>query len=1057
MAVCAICQEENPLRAKFCLECGAPITGPRTNGREVRKVVTLVFSDISGSTAMAESLDPETVRRVMARYFESMKPVIERHGGVVEKFVGDAVLAVFGIPALHEDDALRAVRAADEMRVVLRALNKELERDRGVSLQVRMGVNSGEVVAGNLSLGEEFVTGDAVNVAARLEQAAAPGEILIGRATYRLVKNAVEVEALAPLKLKGKSEPVPAYRLLSVHKDAPAFARHSDAPLVGRTHELELLQQALERSGRERSCHLFTILGAAGVGKSRLVGEFITQRCSVSRVVQGRCLPYGEGITLWPLAEVIRDAAGLGASSSRTEVETRLGDVLSALPERTRVLGLLLQILGLEKTVATTEELAWASRQMLERLALDSSLVVLIDDIHWAEPALLDIVEYIATWSRDSPFLLLCVARPEFLDSRPNWGAGRLNATSLLLEPLSVEESRQLISGLLGEAGLPSDVSQRLFENAEGNPLFVEQMLEMLIDDGLLIETASGWALGPTDELKVPPTISALISARLDRLDPSERLVIERAAVVGKEFSLSAVCHLGPGEEAQSVSDDLAALTRKELIRPLDQDPGGELTFRFRHILIRDAAYESISKERRSDLHLAYADWMNTALPSEGVGFAEILAHHLSQAHSNKRDLGCPPQVLRPIASEAARQYEISGERALARSDFPAAAKLLRNGAALVVEPMESAYLLLLLAEVLYLQGCSEEALEHLDQISDTHDVLMNTRSEIVRTLILASMGDQSAVRRGQELGRDAVPLFETVSDLRWVARAWTLATYSYNLLGETAEQIDAAEKAVAAAVAAEDRHVEMQARTWLGAAHAHGFTPVDEVLSFVEMQRASTGDALGFHGFLLVIQGLMRSLIGEFDEARADVRRAIELTEDLGLSFLADLRRGTLAWVEMVAGDYEECCRQLRDLRDRLEGHGDKLYLSTFLAQEADCLCELGRYEEAEKAALYSKEITAPDDVASAAGWRGALARVLAARGEFHRANDLLAEGAEILLATETFYRADFSVQAAKVHLAANEVQEARRCFGEARKDFVRKGATACVASVDRWAAPLG
>jgi predicted ATPase/class 3 adenylate cyclase len=1040
------------------MNCAAPLARRPGEGREVRKVVTLVFTDVTGSTPMAERLDPETFRRVMARYFESMKPVIERHGGVVEKFVGDAVLAVFGIPVLHEDDALRAVRAAEEMRLTLGDLNKELERDRGVSLQVRIGVNSGEVVAGDLSIGEEFVTGDAVNVAARLEQAAPPGDILLGRSTYRLVKNAVEVEPLDPLELKGKSEPVSAYRLLTVSKDAPAFARHPDAPLVGRAHELELLQRALERTAHESSCHLFTILGAAGVGKSRLVSEFIDERRSSSRVVQGRCLPYGEGITLWPLAEVIKDAAGLSESSSRTEVESQLRKILSEMSDGARVSGLLLQILGVDKTVASTEELAWASRRLLEKLASDSSLIVLVDDIHWAEPALLDIIEYIATWSRDSPFLFLCVARPEFLDARPNWAAGKLNATSLLLEPLSAEESGQLVEGLLGEAGLPGDVSQLVFESAEGNPLFVEQLLEMLIDDGLLTETADGWVLAaPIEQLTVPPTINALISARLDRLGHRERLAIERASVVGKEFSLSAVSHLAPGEEKQRVADDLTALTRKEMIRPLDQDPGGELTFGFRHILIRDAAYDSISKERRADLHLDFADWMQTTVPVDGVGFAEILAHHLSLAHRNKRDLGSPPEVLHPIASQAARQYEISGERALARSDFPAAAKLLRNGAALVVDPMESSFLLLLLAEVLYLQGCSEEALEYLDQISDSTDELMNTRTEIVRTLILASMGDRSAVRRGQELGRASVPLFEAADDLRWVARAWTLATYSYNVLGETAEQIDAAERAVAAAVAADDRHVELQARTWLGAAHAHGFTPVDEVLTFIESQRASTPDALGFQGFLFVIQGLMRSLIGQFEEARDDVGRAIELTEELGLSFLADLRRGTLAWVEMVAGDYEECCRQLRDLRERLERHGDKLYLSTFLAQEADCLCELGRYEDAETAALYSREITAPDDVASAAGWRGALARVLVARGDIEASNRLLAEGAEILLPTETFYRADFSVQAAKVHLVAGDVEEARRCFAAARKDFARKGATACVASVDSWAAPLG
>ena len=422
MLTCAACGRENPDGSRFCNACGADLAEPAVAEREYRKVVTLLFCDVVGSTALGESTDPEALRGLLGRYFDEMKAIVERHGGSVEKFIGDAVMAVFGVPQLHEDDALRAIRAAVEMRDALPELGVE----------ARIGVNTGEVVVGTA---ERLATGDAVNVAARLEQAAGAGEVLLGPETAALVRDAVETEELV-LELKGKSEPLVAHRLISLQAQAPAFARRFDAPLVGRERELRRLQEAFGQAVADRSCQLFTVLGSAGVGKSRLTAEFIGS-VDGARVVRGRCLPYGEGITYWPVIEVLKqlppareldlDPAALGA------IEGLLGD---------------------EPSVSATEEIPWALRKLFESAAASAPLVVVFDDIHWAEPAFLDLIEHVADLSRAAPILLLCLARPELLDRQPGWGGGKLNATTVLLEPLSATQTDELLERLLGEATL---------------------------------------------------------------------------------------------------------------------------------------------------------------------------------------------------------------------------------------------------------------------------------------------------------------------------------------------------------------------------------------------------------------------------------------------------------------------------------------------------------------------------------------------------------------------------------------------------------------------------
>jgi class 3 adenylate cyclase len=440
--------------------------------REMRKVVSVVFCDLSGSTALGERTDPEVLRTRMRGYYERMRQILERHGGMVEKFIGDAVMAVFGVPVAHEDDAMRAVRAAWEMRAAVPRLG----------LQARIGVNTGEVVAGE---GDTLVTGDAVNVAARLEQLAETGEVLIGGETRQLVRDAVRVEPVQ-VAAKGKAGLVMAYRLLNVDPAAAAVARRLDTPLIGRRPELQQLRQAFERSVRERRCHLFTVLGAAGVGKSRLTAEFVSGLGATT--LSGRCLEYGEGITFWPVVSVLKQ---LGERAEETLARLVNGSFSKG-------------------------ELFWDVRSQLENVARERPLVVVFDDVQWGQETFLDLIDHVADLSRGAPLLLLCLARPDLLDKRPTWGGGKLNATTILLEPLTAEECAELIDA---HGGTEPGTRERIVASADGNPLFVEEMLAF-VREGRDVGT--------------PSTVRALLQGRLDQLARGERTVIEGGAIEGE-------------------------------------------------------------------------------------------------------------------------------------------------------------------------------------------------------------------------------------------------------------------------------------------------------------------------------------------------------------------------------------------------------------------------------------------------------------------------------------------------------------------------------------------
>jgi class 3 adenylate cyclase len=682
VAVCAQCGRESPDDFGFCPGCGAPLA-PVPERRDVRKVVTVLFCDLTGSTAIGDRTDPEPLRALMSRYYDSARAVLERHGGTVEKFVGDAVMAVFGIPVSTENDALRAVRAAVELR----------DGVHGLGLEARIGVNTGAVVAGER---DTLVTGDAVNVAARLEQAAGPGEILLGAETVGLVRDAVEVEPVE-LALKGKPDAVAASRLLRLDAAAAGVARRLDRPLVGRARERERLRADFADAAAGPTCRLFTLIGPAGVGKSRLVADFLEHVGDSATVARGRALSYGEGITYWPLVEILIQ---LGLDPE---------DALRSSPADTQL----------------------ATRALLERVAAERPLVVVLDDLQWAEAPLLDLVDHLADWSRDAPLFLLCVARPELLDVRPGWGGGKLNATSILLEPLADDEAAALADELLDGVALDGETRLRILATAEGNPLFLEEMA------ALARESNGG--------VDVPPTIQALLQARLDTLEPPDRAVIERGAVEGKVFHRGAVTALAPEPLRDDVPQRLLSLVRKELVRPDRSQLPGDDAFRFRHLLIRDAAYESLPKAVRAELHETFAEWLDGH--AELVEQDEIVGYHLEQAAESRRALDASDERAAELGERAAARLVAAGTAAFDREDLHAVRNLLGRAVALLPEGPSRRAVIPDLADALAGSGDDERVAELLAELEqgDERDRAVAAAIRIGRDPIAAGEPEEVA------------------------------------------------------------------------------------------------------------------------------------------------------------------------------------------------------------------------------------------------------------------------------------------------------------------------
>jgi class 3 adenylate cyclase len=977
-----------------------PAPAPAADAPErVRRPVTVVFADLVGSTTLAERLDPESLHGVLARYSEACADVLERHGGTVEKFVGDAVVAVFGLPRLHEDDALRAARAAVELRQVAADLSGDLEAEWGVGIDVRVAVNSGEVFVAAGGRRDAFASGDALNVAARLEQSAQVGEILLGEQTQRLVEHLVRAEPLEPLEVKGRAAKVQAWRLLDLLAEEPP---RPATPFVGRERELAELEQALAHATTEHACRLCTVLGPPGIGKSRLTRELIEAVGDRATVLVGRCPSYGAGITYLPLAEIVRQ---LGR-----DPVLRLAELLEADDRAELIASLVLGTAGLAEGQSQTEDTAWAFRRLFEALARERPLVAVFEDLHWAEPALLDLLDSLAGFSKGAPILVLCLARPELLEQRASWATPQPTRTLLTLEPLPETHARALVDHL-GPQDIDPGGRARIVETAEGNPLFLEQLTAVHAEGA---------------EPSLPPTVQAVLAARIDRLDAGERTVLQRASVEGRGFHRGALIGLLPETERAALESRLIALVNKQLLRPDPPQLAGEDAFRFAHVLIREAAYTGLSKRLRAELHERIARWLEGKPDAQ----EEIVGYHLEQAARYKAELGQPDAAL---AERAGDHLAAAGRRALWRVDEPAAASLLERALKLTRPLRLDVQLELDLARVFFMAdpqraaALAEAALEHAQAAGDEGGAALARVVAAERRLFFAADADVDEL---EALAGAALPLLEQAGDHAGLAHVWNaLALGVANSRGRFEDMAHASEQAIRHARLAGHPHSVLFA---LPLALILGPRPADEALRALDAalpENPSPPDML--------LRAVLVAMLGRFDEAWPLAREA----NDRLRALRGNSEELWLADIATLAGDYEAAARYLRRSCESMETRGIRGILSGCAAELGRVLCARGLYDDAEPLAQLGRQLADENDVWAQQRWRQAEALVDAASGKHAEAERLAREAVAIAERTDGLnHQGDALSDLAEVLHAADRTNEAAAALEQAVERYERK-----------------
>jgi tetratricopeptide (TPR) repeat protein len=927
---------------------------------------------------------------------------------------------VFGVPRLHEDDPLRAVRATVELRLAMEELNAELDRDWGVTLHTRTGVNTGEVVAGDPAGGQALVTGDAVNVAARLEQLAGSDEILIGEATHRLTANAIQAERVPPLEARGKSTPLQAWRLQAVLGHEP-YRRRLEMPLVDRRDELAQLRDAYGRCIRQRSCALFTIVGPAGIGKSRLTMEFLRSVEGEAQVLTGRCLPYGEGITYWPLVEILRRVAG-------DDVEGGVRAVMDGDADADQVALLMAAVAGSSQQPAIADDVSWAARRLFETLSRQRPLVISFEDVNWAEPTLLDLIGHVAEWARESPLMLLCSARNELLERRSTWAGGLRNATTALLEPLSDDDSADMVAQLRSDEPLAEDTRLRVIALAGGNPLFVEQLLATMGTDQQPDVTALS-------------TIHAVISARLDALPAGEREVLECASVMGKEFGGEPLSATLGGDAGEA----LTALVRKDLIRPTRSAFHGRAAYRFGHLLVRDSAYGRIPKRRRAELHERFVEWMRASGVIDEAG--EVAGYHLEQAYLLRTQLGPADDAARELGLRAGRALTEAGMRAQRRLDAPAAANLLGRAAALLAGDREARLELLpdlALAQLRLDQ--TEQARAVLDEALSLSIELADSRNE-QRALLGHAYLLWTATGDGSELERTAaraVPVLEQAGDAAGLVRAWLWRGFAHQSRSQYAEAVSALEQArhhlAAAGGVAEERSVfgNLALSLWLSA------TPCDQAIArcraLIEQERGrhSTAEAHVAIPLAMLLAGS-----GQSAAAYQVLAAAGDLFDRTPGTSRSEIAHYT-GVVHLTAGDLVAAEDSLRSGIALAQEHPGTLNLTDIEAALATVLCEGGRFAEALDLAERSRLHAAPGDVGNQIGWRQALARASAGVDKTVEAVALAGQAVELAEGTDSpILQADALLAQAEVLARAGQPDQSRDSAARALERYRQKGIT--------------
>jgi class 3 adenylate cyclase/tetratricopeptide (TPR) repeat protein len=900
---CPQCGQETPEGFPRCANCGALLAEEPAVVREERKIVTAVFVDLVGSTERAERLDPEDVRAVLAPFHERVRAELERFGGTVEKFIGDAVVALFGAPVAHEDDAERAVRAALAAQEAIAELNASSE----LALQVRIGIATGEALVAlgaRTEEGEHTASGDVMNTAARLQQSAPAGRVLVGEPTYRITRDAISYREAAAVDAKGKAEPLRTWQAISARSPLGVdIVQRGPAPLVGREKELAFLRDALERARAESGIQLVTLVGVPGIGKSRLIFELLSAIGEDDIAWrQGRCLPYGDGVTFWALGEIVKSEAGIFESDAADEAERKLRQLLvdriDDERERPWVEEHVRPLIGLgsasEPETDRQSEAFTAWRRLLEEMADRKPLVVVVEDLHWADEQLLDFVDHLVDWAQDVPLMVLCTARPELLERRGGWGGGKPNAVTLSLAPLSDDETAELLSALLELGPLVPEQREELVARAGGNPLYAEQYARLVVERG-----------GP-GELALPETVHGIIAARLDAVTPSEKRLLQDAAVTGKVFWAGCLATMD-GEEPRGVEEVLHGLERKEFVRRQRRSSvAGESEYAFRHVLVREVAYSQIPRAARAEKHRLAAEWIDS-LAEDRDDHVEMLAHHYTRALEFANAAGQPTAQLE---EQARRTLAEAAARALALHSYTSARSLAEE--ALVLYPDKGPER----AQLLYLRAWAETRLNDTDEehLVDAHDALLAAGEELkaatIRVALVDFLRGEGKAEWRDELERVVALVAEKEPSSE---KGWVLARVAWNrqFARDHKGALAAAQEALEIGEAVGDDEVRAHALDAMAAAKwSLGGDGISDLTQSLEVAEAARSPQLMMNA--LGNLAIKRIDGGEFAQASELMERARTVAQSYG-------NRQGVAWTEMwwvelgyLEGHWDEAMRQL-------------------------------------------------------------------------------------------------------------------------------------------------
>jgi class 3 adenylate cyclase/tetratricopeptide (TPR) repeat protein/predicted Ser/Thr protein kinase len=1002
--------------ADLVVAAAAALTGQRPSlapvPAEARRFVSVLAASVGVASALRGGrLDPETVRRVAGLCLEEMTAAVSRRGGRCDRVAGDGIVAVFGVATATEDDAARAVEAA----VAIRECVERLAASAGpeVALAARVGIEAGEVVVSGRD-GTD-VAGAPVQTAAALERSAGPGEILLGRDLNALLRGAAVVEAL--------ESDGGALRLVQLW---PAPVDRAGArPLVGRERELAALRIAYDEAVEERRCVPVTVVGAAGMGKTRLSLELAASLGAAATVLRGRCLSYGEGITYWPVYEVVLAAAG---GETAGDVARLLEGEDDAELVARRVAG----AIGLAEAGGGREETFWAIRRLLEHLARRRPLVLVVEDVHWAEPTLLELLDHIAAWTRDAPVLLVCLTRPELLDAQPSLGAGA-SGISIELEPLPESDAAILVEQLPGVAGLPAEVVSGIVRTAEGNPLFLEQLLAMAAEEDPEARRTT-----------LPPAVHGLLAARLDRLAPEERIVVECASVEGLVFHVGLLAELCPEVGAIALGRHLLALTRKRLVQPSRATIPGEEALRFQHGLIREAAYESLTQKRRAVLHERFANALERVAAERSSAETEFIGYHMEQAIRYRTALGSDAASLATLSTRASGFLAAAGRAALARGDFSAGAALLERAASLLpIEDEERALAEIDLSTALLDAGRLAEAESTAAAVEarTSDEPGLQAHATVERLIVGYSLDLGAAVAELERRSRELQAALERRGDARGLYRFWHLRGLVHWAEGLNARAQEDWERAAVHAERAGDRVAHVDLLCWLASAAFFGPTPVPAAVARCEaILEQVRGQPYGRARVLHPLAGL-HAMAGRFGVANALLDDANAILSELGLTMQWAVSHPE-ALVAILEGDLDRAEERLRIGYERLEEMGERPLLSGTAALLGRVYLEKESFVDALHYAERAAEIAAAEDAWTQAIWRGLKARILAHQGATREAERLAREAVAMTERTDDLSsRGDAIAGLADVLARAGSPAAALEAARQAIACYERKG----------------